>query len=106
MPTFQQPIMPRRPALQEISSNRPAGHQLRRDTRDQIVGAVKCGATIADVSRTYDLPPSTVSTTVKRSSIRSANDTLSRTGRPQKASKRDIQKLKQYAQLYPKHTYQ
>jgi Transposase len=31
---------------------------------------------------------------------------LSRTGRPQKASKRDIQKLKQYAQLYPKHTYQ
>jgi hypothetical protein len=74
--------MPRRPVLQEISSNKPAGHQLRRDTQDQIVGAVKCGATIVNVNRIYDLPPFTVLTTVKRSLIRSANDTLLRTGRP------------------------
>jgi hypothetical protein len=61
---LQQRIMPRRGPLQEISGNRPVGHELTINDRAQIFGAVKCGIKLAEAARALDSTPSTVKTTV------------------------------------------
>ena len=76
--------------LREISGNRPVGHQLTTNERAQIVSAVKCGVRMADVARTLDFTPQTVRTTIQRDSMRHANEALPRSGRPKKATERDI----------------
>jgi transposase len=97
--------MPQRRPLSEISGNRPEGHELTVNDRAQIIGAIKCGVSIADAARTLDFPPSTVKTTIRRDSVRSANATLPRSGRPSKASARDIRTIIRYVRINPKHTY-
>jgi IS30 family transposase len=97
--------MPTRRPLCEISGNRPVGHELTVNERAQIVGAVKCGVRIADTARALDFTPSTVKTTVRRDSIRTANEALPRTGRPKKASNRDIRAIVRYVRINPKNTY-
>lgn len=97
--------MAQRPALREISVNRPAGHELSVNQRAQIVGAVKCGVSIAETARALNFKPSTVKTTVRRDTERHANETLPRSGRPKKATDRDIRMIVRYARLNPKHTY-
>jgi IS30 family transposase len=62
-----------RQALQKIPINRVSGHQLSIDDRAQIVGAVKCGATQAKIYKILNFTRLTVSTTIKKDSIRHAN---------------------------------
>ena len=97
--------MPRRPALREISANRPIGHELKPVDRALIVGASKCGVSIANTAQRLNFNPNTVKTTLRRDSIRQDNKALTRTGRPLKASKRDVQKIIYYVRVNPKHTY-
>jgi IS30 family transposase len=97
--------MPRRGPLQEISGNRPIDHELKINDRAQIVGAVKCGIKLAETARALDFTPSTVKTTVRRNSIRHANEALPRSGRSKKASARDIRAIIRYVRINPKNTY-
>ena len=97
--------MAQRKALGEISGNRAKGHELTVNQRAQIVGAVKCGATIVDVSKTLNFNPTTVITTVQKDSIRQDNQSLPRSGRPKKADARDIRTIVRYVRINPKHTY-
>ena len=82
--------MAQRRPLGEISGNRPKGHELTVNERAQIVGAIKCGVKIVDVSKTLNFNPTTVIATVQRDSIRQTNKSLPRSGRPKKADDRDI----------------
>ena len=97
--------MPQRPALREISANRPAGHELSVNQRAQIVGAVKCGSKIADTARALNFLPSTVRITVLRDAVRHDNKTQPRNGRPKKATDRDICIIIRYVRINLKHTY-
>ena len=97
--------MPQRRPLGEISGNIPVGHELTVNDRAQIVGAVKCGVRIADAARALNFTPSTVKTTVRRNSVRHANEALPRSGRPKKATERDIRMIICYVRINPKHTY-
>jgi hypothetical protein len=97
--------MAQRRPLGEISGNRPAGHELTVNDRAQIVGAIKCGARPCEVSRTLDFTPNPIFTTVQRDSIRQDNHSLPRSGRPKKATDRDIRTIVRYVRVNPKHTY-
>jgi transposase len=102
---LQQRIMPQRRPLGETSGNRPVGYELIVNDCAQIVGAVKCGVRIADAARAFDFTPSTVKTTVRRNSVRHANEDLPRSGRPIKATERDVCTIIRYVRVNPKHTY-
>ena len=82
--------MAQRRTLGEISGNRPVGHQLTVNDRAQIVGAIKCGVSLGEVSRTLNFAPLTVTTTAQRDSIRQGNKALPRSGQPKKTTNRDV----------------
>lgn len=102
--SLQQRIMLQRRPLGEISGNRPVGHETVND-RAQIVGAVKCGVRIAGAARAFGFTPSTVKTPVRRNSVRHANEALPRSGRPIKATERDVRTIIRYVRINPKRTY-
>jgi Transposase len=52
-----------------------------------------------------DFTPSIVKATLRRDSIRTANEALPRPGRPKKASDRDIRAILRYVRINPKNTY-
>jgi IS30 family transposase len=97
--------MPQRTALAEIDANRPKYRELKPTDRASIIAASKCGVSIANTGQRLNFNPNTIKTTLRRDSIRQNNEALPRSGRPSKASKRDIQKIVHYVRTNPKHTY-
>jgi IS30 family transposase len=97
--------MPQRTALAEIDANRPKYRELKPTDRASIVAASKCGVSIANTVQRLNFNRNTIKTTLRRDSIRQNNEALSRSSRPSKASKRDIQKIVHYVRTNPKYTY-
>ena len=97
--------MAQRRPLGKISGNRPKGHELTVNEQAQIVGVIKCGVKIVDVSKTLNFNSITVIATVQRDLIQQVNKSLSCSGRSKKADDRDICTIVQYVQINSKHTY-
>lgn len=97
--------MLRRKALSTIDGNRRRGQELSPNLRGEITGAVKAGLSNGEAGKLFQIDRETVRKTVQLQPIREKGHSLSRIGRPKKATVYDIRAILRYVRAFPKNTY-
>lgn len=72
-------------------------HQLDSPTKNQIIGALACGVTVAQASRLYNVPDSTIRSLRKKFNTTGTMHNLPRSGRPRKLSPRARRRMLYFA---------
>ena len=81
------------------------GPELSAYVRGKIKGASEFGVKTCVISRTYNIPPSTIESTFSLDSLRIDGKSLPRSGRPKTYDIRDERHIIRHVRLYPKCTY-
>jgi transposase len=96
--------MPRTP-LGEISANNRRGFDLTPSLRSRICGARDFGVGIAEIARRYEIPDSTVRSTLQQEPLRINDESLPRSGAPTKVSIYLETSILRYIRRVPKAQY-
>jgi hypothetical protein len=81
------------------------GPELSAYVRGKIKGASEFGVKTCVISRTYNIPSSTIESTLSLDSLRIDGKSLPRSGRPKTYDIRDERHIIRHVRLYPKCTY-
>src|SRR5947199_10860558 len=104
--TLTIPTMAQRTPLAPLDLNRIKNKELSPYLRGSIQTWAAIGLGTAEIARKTFLTPETVKSTLLRNSQRHEGITLSRSGRPQKLSRRDRRTLLRFIRKNPKLTYE
>jgi transposase len=96
--------MPRTP-LGEISANNRRGFDLTPSLRSRICGARDFGVGIAEIARRYEIPDSTVRSTLQQEPLRINDESLPRSSAPTKVSIYLETSILRYIRRVPKAQY-
>ncbi|KAH8805067.1 hypothetical protein F5884DRAFT_798336 [Xylogone sp. PMI_703] len=96
---------PRRP-LAETSENKTPRKELTPYERGMIAGAAKLGHSPAEISKSLNLPYSTVKATLSRDELRDNGKSQPRSGAPRSYSDRDERSILRFIRHNPKCKYE
>jgi transposase len=94
-----------RTALAPISGNRRRGPELSPYQRGIICGAVLSGSTTAELTRAFNIPESTIRSTIQSTTTRRDGRSKPRSGRPSIITPRAERTLLRMIRLQPKIKY-
>ena len=94
---------------QQSQGQKDGQHTRRRElspyTRGQIISASDHGDRIAEISRVFSIPESTIRDTIKNAPTRRHGNSASRSGRSPKLSDRDKRRIIRLVREHPFYTY-